>query len=554
MPTLRLLVTLSLGSLISACGGGGGSSSPAAPSNPTAQTPSAPAATAAVQSPTPAAWNMTAPLSVVLKDVSGNVIPASQVSCSATNPAVLTVAPDCSSVTPLRLGQQTIQVSGNGVTASATLTVIPQMQAIGTHGVTSNNGSGDYNLIVLPNRSALGWGANVGVGTLGQGLSSTQLQNAALPIPVLSAAGGAPLADIVAVSAGVSNALALTSKGLVYSWGANGNSQLGRDGVPNGSAVPGLVANSANTGPLQNIVQISMGDNNAAALADDGTVATWGYYVGQNLGGTSSDRATYPNQVRKADGTLLSNVAQIASGDGFTLALTRGGQVYAWGYTNADVGGPVYAGVGDTRAAIPITRADNGQPLTNIVAVSAGYFVSLALGADGSVWAWGDNGLGELGQGDQKTYTGAVKVKSPDGQSFLGNIKMVAAGGSHALALDQSGNVWSWGYSQQGQLGDGPNHPRLNQGTLPAPVVSPQGTGQLSGAVAITAGNMHSSALMADGSLFIWGDGFRGNLGQGGASGDDSYVPILVKNAAGNGPLSFVPLSGYPNLIRRGIF
>lgn len=558
MSPFRLLTPLVLSGLLAACGGGGsGSSNPVtaqpnpSPQQPTSPTPTA-TATAAVQSPSAASWNVASPLAVVLKTASGQAV-SGPLTCSAANPTALTVAADCASVKPMRLGQQTIQVSGGGVSAAATLTVIPQMQPIGTHGVASNSGSGDYNLVVQANRTALAWGANVGVGTLGQGLNSSQLQNSALPVPVLTSAGGAALPNVAAVSAGVSNALALTAGGQVYSWGANGSRQLGRDGFPNGTAVPGLVANSANTGTLQNIVQVSMGDNNAAALADDGTVYTWGYYAGQNLT-TTSDIATYPNQVRKPDGSLLANAVQISAGDGFTLALTASGQVYAWGYTNASVGGPIYANQNDTRAAVPITRADNGQPLNNIVAISAGYFVSLALDASGNVWAWGDNGSGELGQGDQNPYPGAVKVKSPDGQSYLSGIKMIAAGGFHALALDNAGNVWSWGYSQHGQLGDGPNHPRLNQGTLPAAVVSSQGSGQLTGVAAIAAGNYQSLALMPDGTIDIWGGGLRGSLGQGGTSDNDSYVPLLVKNQAGTSPLSLAPLSVYPNLLKRGIF
>jgi alpha-tubulin suppressor-like RCC1 family protein len=145
-----------------------------------------------------------------------------------------------------------------------------------------------------------------------------------------------------------------------------------------------------------------------------------------------------------------------------------------------------------------------------------------------------------------------VLVKGVAGTGLLSNIKMVTAGGIHALAMDNDGKVFSWGYSQNGQLGDGANHPRVNQSPLPDAVVSANGTGQLSAVTAIFAGYAQSLALMSDGSLLIWGNGFRGGLGQGGTSSTDLFVPTPVKDAAGTGQLSLGPLSAWPNLLRRG--
>ena len=573
MKKVALLSSFVVAALLAGCGGGGGGggggSSPTAqgpaPSNPA---PTTPQATAAVQTPNNLAWNIATPLTVVLKDPSGNVIPAAQVTCAANNATNLTVATNCSSVTGTRLGSHSIVVSGDGVTADAAITVVPQQQALGMHASTDNTG---YSLIVTPNQQVLAWGANNG-GVLGQNNDQTTLQGVTLPVPVLNSAGNGPLANIAQVSPGDHAALALTTAGQVYEWGGESSIAGARvDGATgNATYLPGLISNAANNGPLNHIVQVSVGSagggDNAAALSDDGSVYTWGVFTGQNNpqgGGTSSQ---YPAQVKTSSG-VLTNVVRISAGDGFTLALTSGGEVYAWGYTGTGIGGPIPTASnanGETYAATPITRADNGQPLSNIVAISAGQFVSLALDSSGHVWAWGSNQYGALGQGNSTAFTGAVEVQGPLGTSGpLSNIKMVAAGEEHCLAIDASGNVWSWGLGENGQLGDGPNNPRGSSSDLPAVVVNTAGTGQLTGATAIAAGYANSFALMPDGTILAWGITIDGTTGQGGTLGSGGqvpgqalnlYVPTPVMNPAGTGSLSIAPLSAYQNLTKLGVF
>lgn len=144
-------------------------------------------------------------------------------------------------------------------------------------------------------------------------------------------------------------------------------------------------------------------------------------------------------------------------------------------------------------------------------------------------------------------------MKAPGGLAAFSNIVMAAAGGNHALALDSTGKVWSWGYSQNGELGDGAAHPRVNSSALPDAVVSPSGTSQLGGVVSLAAGYEHSLALGNDSSLWIWGSGFRGNLGQGGTAGSNAYVLLAVKNETGAGLTSLASLDVWPNLTQRGL-
>src|SRR5204863_9622206 len=124
--------------------------------------------------------------------------------------------------------------------------------------------------------------------------------------------------------------------------------------------------------------------------------------------------------------------------------------------------------------------------------------------ANGTVWAWGDNGSGQLGIARTSSSAVPVQVRG------LQDVTAIATGlGYHNLALDQAGTVWAWGANQLGQLGDGTTCPSIPCGShTPVRVSLPDR------ATAIAAGRWHSLASTADGSVWAWGqdcDGGRGN-------------------------------------------
>jgi alpha-tubulin suppressor-like RCC1 family protein len=490
-----------------------------------------------------APWKLATPITVALKDSAGNLV-SGALSCASANTVALTVAADCSSVTGHRLGQQTVTVSGGGVVANTSVKVIPQAQPLGTQGATSY-----FNLAVTPAGRVLAWGRNY-AGVLGQGKTYSQLASLSLPTLVKDQSGLGELTGIVAVSVGDGpSALALTEDGEVWSWGSH--SALGRTATNHDDPLPGKVRNGADNGSLSRIVAVSIGDNNAMALADDGTVHTWGDYAGHQ---NANNGKRVPDQVRAVAGVgVLDNVAAISAGWNWSAALTAEGKVVTWGYNGTDA----LTGQGVTTSTVDVPgyvlRDSDGAAISDIVAISSGYNFGLALTSAGQIYAWGSNYSGQLGQGtDYNVHARAVLVKSVDGSGLIGNIRMVAAGGNHALALDQDGKVFSWGVAYDGSLGDGPNNPRGNRSKLPGAVVREEGTGQLTGIGAISAGHYHSLALAGDGRLLIWGDGSYGTLGQGGTSTTDLTVPTPVKDTAGTGTLSLAPVNVWPNLTRRG--
>lgn len=552
----RLRVTtaaFALGALMAGCGGGGGGdSAPPPPPAPPAPAPAPPVGgTASASLLTPAngktPWNLATSAQFSLRDASGTTVTGT-LSCTSDVPVNLTVATDCSSITGRRLGAQTITVSSGTVSAKVDVRVIPQPQPLGSHGPASATGSGQVNLVTTPDGRVLAWGANSG-GMLGQGMTPAQLVSLPLPTPVKDTTGQAQLTGIVAVSAGTQTALALTEDGEVYSWGNNSFGRLGRSTLSE-DPLPGKVVSPTGTGTLQRIVSVSFGDSNAVALSDDGTVYSWGNYSGQSGPLTK----LVPGQVNAVGGGgALTNAVAVSAGWNWSAALLADGRIVTWGFsTDANLGRPGVIGpIGEP--GFVVDQSTN-QPLTGVVAISAGYAFGLALSTGGQVYVWGDNLSGQTGQNFLNTDApSAILVKAPSGVGSLSDITMVAAGGNHALALDSGGRIYSWGNSASGELGDGANAPRPDQSPLPATVVSLAGTGQVSGIAAIAAGYQHSLAFANDGSLLIWGNGFRGNLGQGIPTQPNSHVPLAVKNEAGTAALSLGPLTYWPNIKQRGI-
>ena len=188
-----------------------------------------------------------------------------------------------------------------------------------------------------------------------------------------------------------------------------------------------------------------------------------------------------------------------AAGEYHSLALRLDGQVLAWGYNN-------YGQLGDgTTTGQTYPKLIPG--MTNIRAVAAGSNHSLALKADGTVLAWGYNGYGQLGDGTTTNRSQPVTVQVSAGVPLRG-VVAVAAGDIHNLALKSDGTVWAWGYNAYGQLGDGTTVNRLN----PVLLTDPNGDA-VRGIVAIAAGSNYSLALTADGKMLAWGYNGYGTLG-----------------------------------------
>lgn len=216
-------------------------------------------------------------------------------------------------------------------------------------------------------------------------------------------------------------------------------------------------------------------------------------------------------------------VVQAAAGDNHTLALKTDGTVWAWG---SNTYGQLGNGT-ETDSPVPVKVAG----LNMITAIVAGEHHSLALRADGTVWAWGDNSYGQLG------YPGGSS--STPVQAEVSEIRSIAAGGIHSLALSYAGTVKSWGANHCGQLGNGNPSPWGSAQPIDVPY--------LDGVTAIAAGANHSLALRSDGTVRAWGDNSYGQLGDG--TRNDSSTPGFVRlSEAGAGNIAAVAAGSDHNL------
>ncbi len=267
----------------------------------------------------------------------------------------------------------------------------------------------------------------------------------------------------------------------------------------------------------------------AAPLPLRAELFSWGYNVVGELGDATTVQRNEPVAV-VANGALAGKtVTAVAAGESFSLALTADGKLFAWG-SNGD--GQIGDGTGPSAEGklTPVAvLTDGGLGGKTIVAIAAGSSHSLALTSDGELFAWGGSGNGQRGDGTRgggSPFPGPVNAY---GALAGRRIVAIAAARAHSLALTADGQVFAWGDNDSGQLGDGTETDR----TSPAQVIM---TGALAGktVTAIAAGQVHSFALTSDGKLFAWGANGRGNLGDGTTTNRHSPVAVRMDGPLGD--------------------
>ena len=314
------------------------------------------------------------------------------------------------------------------------------------------------------------------------------------------------LTGVTAISAGYDYSLALKSDGTVWAWGSNECGRLG-DNTTDSKNTPVQVKGPGGIGDLTGVTAISAGGH-SMALKSDGTVWAWGANNYNQLGiGTGiSTEEWAPVQVHGANNVgFLTGVTAISAGYYHSFAIKSDGTVWAWGRNNLGQLGIGESGTGtDKGAPVQVLGKDGDGYLTDITEISGGGFHSLALKSDGTVWAWGSEALGSLGIGTYGIRSTPVQVHDADNIDFLTGVTAISAGLYHSLALGSDGTVWAWGGNARGQLGVGDNVDKY----LPKHVLkgsSAGGSDYLEGVTAISGGNDHALALKSDGAVCISG-------------------------------------------------
>jgi alpha-tubulin suppressor-like RCC1 family protein len=421
--------------------------------------------------------------------------------------------------------------------------------------------------------TVLAWGADTD-GQLGQG-TSVGISTA---VPVLG------LTNITKLGVELHMTYALRSDGTVWTWGYNDCGQLG-DGTTTSRNTPAPVAG------ITNVIDVAYGYHAVYALHGDGTVSAWGNNQMGLLGDARYSYHPWPVQV-----SGLSNITTLESMPGspsWYFAKASDGTVWTWGHNNyngeynvrADGSSAGYtipgpwpsfsATVIDTASSINSAAGyvllqdgtvwsmgynDYGQlgdgnlshqpephgryyqdysetfvqvsGLTDIISITAGYRSAYALRRDGTVWAWGSNRLGQLGDGSTSRQTdryGYDFSPTPVQVSGLTNVTSIVTDAiydsSTVYALRNDGSVWAWGSNRFGQLGDGStSHQTDRNGYDFSPTPVP--VSGLTNVASLAAAIRSAYALLQDGTVWAWGEGGSGQLGNG--SDTTSTTPVQV--------------------------
>ena len=286
----------------------------------------------------------------------------------------------------------------------------------------------------------------------------------------------------------------------LWSWGTNTSGQLGDNTIVNRSTPVTTLLGGTNW------KSIAGGAFHTVALKTDGTLWSWGYNS-EGLLGTNDTRTRSTPVTTLLGGT---NWKSIACGRLHTIAIKTDGTLWSWGYN-------FYGNLGDntrTYRSTPVTTLLGG---TNWKSIASQRYHTVALKTDGTLWSWGYNQFGQLGN----FSSGSTASRSTPVTTLLGgnNWKSIASGYAYTVALKTDGTLWTWGENFNGQLG-------VNDTTTRSTPVTTLlgGTNWKS----IAGGYNHTVAIKTDGTLWCWGFNGYGNLGVNDTTTRNTPVTTLL--------------------------
>lgn len=335
-----------------------------------------------------------------------------------------------------------------------------------TYAATPTIAGGDGCWALKSDGSLWVWGYN-GSGEFGNGTYATSINgqyvnNTYTPVHI-TATG-----NVAKVSGGP---IVIDQVGNVWSWGSNYNGEVGLGDVSLNYPWAVLTPQRLGGIPANSVSNVSRDSGYSFAVKTDGSVLYWGF-----------------NHLVPSNFPGLSNITKVV-GD---LALKSDGTVWGWGNNE-------FGQLGNTNLTY---QASPGMiaGLSQVIAIDTQGISSLALKSDGTVWEWGvrtpTGGIINIG-GSLQPNPYITQVAN------LSGVIAIAAGATHSLALKSDGTVWAWGYNGVGEIGDGTRVDRA----------SPTQVSGLSGVIGIAAGTQYSLALKNDGSVLAWGSNYFGSLG-----------------------------------------
>lgn len=349
-----------------------------------------------------------------------------------------------------------------------------------------------------------------------------KLMPLALAIALLSPAGAAAqTAPLIRdIASGSHFTLIVKADGTVVGWGRDSDGPAARPVSANRVVPTPIVIDLPGK-----VLQVAMGDTTQYALLEDGTVVAWGTNDEGQLGngpmGATGELGRYPKpSITPVQVTGLKDIIQIEAGAKHAVALRKDGTVWAWG--TRDEGA---IGDGPPKTLRPVMAIGPTQVpgLQGITQIAAARHHNLALRTDGKVMAWGHNRDGQLGNGTRENGWLPAEVTG------LGKVVAIAAGvasfagNSFSGAVRDDGTVWTWGSGVSGVMGNGTRNPSPDDPG--GRNLLPQQVPGLANVKALSLGSGHAAALLRDGTLRMWGSDAFGQIGAGTSAG---YYPKPV--------------------------
>ena len=309
--------------------------------------------------------------------------------------------------------------------------------------------------------------------------------------------------------------------GNLYGWGSNSAGQVGNGQTTTAVGNPVNVVGPGGVGSFTGAVSVASGDNDSYAVSSGGHVWGWGSNSSGQLGDGSSSSSSTPVEVKcKNTGQPLSNIVSVSAAGSWAMAVDGSGNVWEWGQTPE----------GTDDEAVQVSG------LSNIVGVSMSSSNGLALDNDGHSWCWGDDSKGQCGYAATNIPTTnnipkpvEMRMGNPS-SATMGDITSISEGDGYTTCISL-GHVYSWGDNSDGQLGV----PNVTQSSDAVEATSTNGSGSMSNMAEIKDGPHHVVALDNNGNVYAWGDNSNG---QSGAWQQHSYQPAPLPNQNGNGQLS----------------
>jgi len=311
---------------------------------------------------------------------------------------------------------------------------------------------------------------------------------------------------------GVGRTLAIALDGSLWGWGLELSGQFGDETI-----IRPLVP--VKLGVENDWAYISVGNGHAMAIRTDGSLWGWGWKfhgaIGDGVPAPQGHRTHTPVQI----GIEKSDWTHVSAGPSRTLAIREGGSLWAWGRNQWG-----QLGVGNGMGTDALKPVRVNTLYKDWIAVSAGGGHTVAIRGDGSLWAWGWNGRGPVGDGTTIHRHAPVRIGSYYDWAY------VSTGLVHTVAIRDDGfgsrTLWAWGGNDSGQLGDGTGGNIHSYRTAPTRVDTPHDDW-----VSVSAGAYHTFAIREDGSLWGWGSNLNRLLGDGAGSGgwdDNRLRPVRI--------------------------